>query len=103
MLLAAAAQDDEGEGGAVNVLDSASAAGDVPEVTCDTPGQSQGTSTSIVTVHRAFLLSYKMTCANLQWQGQGMLHKLQDNSGAYERDMSAIYVCIAGWRCEQWC
>lgn len=36
-LLAAAAQDDEGEGGAVNVLDSASAAGDAPEVTCPTP------------------------------------------------------------------
>lgn len=32
-LLAAAAQEDEGEGGAVNALDSASAAGDVPEVT----------------------------------------------------------------------
>ena len=31
-LLAAAAQDDEGEGGAINALDSASAAGDAPEV-----------------------------------------------------------------------
>ena len=33
-LLAAAAQDDEGEGGAVTALDSASAAGDAPEVAC---------------------------------------------------------------------
>jgi len=32
-LLAAAAEDDEAEGGAVNNLDSASAAGDSPEVT----------------------------------------------------------------------
>lgn len=31
-LLAAAAEDDEAEGGAVNNLDSASAAGDSPEV-----------------------------------------------------------------------
>ena len=34
-LLAAAAEDDEAEGGAVNNLDSASAAGDSPEVSSD--------------------------------------------------------------------
>ena len=47
-LLAAAAQDDEGEGGAVNALDSASAAGDITEVTCKTPWQSLGTYASIL-------------------------------------------------------
>ena len=103
MLLAAAAQDDEGEGGAVNMLDSASAAGDVPEVTCKTPRRSLGTYAGILAVYCSFLLSIKIACDNLQWQARFMLHKLQGRSGAYVTERSGISVCLAGWRCEQWC
>ena len=56
-LLAAAAQDDEGEGGAVNALDSASAAGDVPEVCAQVIAHFPPASSIFVPVQQTLCIS----------------------------------------------